>query len=1066
MQICPGCGEENPAKFRLCGFCGTALAAELPPQEVRKTVTLVFSDLKGSTSLGEKLDSEALREVMSRYFEEMKRPLERHGGRIEKYIGDAIMAVFGLPRAHEDDALRAVRAAFEMKEALARLNDELERRWGVRLENRTGVNTGEVVSGDSASAQRLVTGDAVNVAARLEQAAPALDVLLGEPTYRLVRHVVEVEAVEPLELKGKSERVPAYRLLAVHATDEEIARRRDAPLVGRETESRVLRDAFDLACRDRRCQAVTLVGPAGLGKSRLTEEFAREARKTALVLRGRCLPYGEGITFWPLVEVLRQAAGLDHSDQADSAREKLAALLGPHEDVLARVASVAGLSQEQFPLQELFWGTRKLLELLSRDRPLVVVFEDLHWAEPTFLDLVEHLAETIDGSPVLLLCNARPELLEVRPGWTDAPNAAHVLLEPLGADASRRVIENMLGDAGLDETVRARIIDAAEGNPLFVEQLLSMLIDEGLVELQDGVWRASGELPAVTLPPTIQALLASRIDGLDPEERAVVEPAAVIGYVFPEDAVRELVPDAVREKTGAHLVSLGRKQLIRPEPAERGFEDPWRFDHVLIRDTTYEALLKRTRAALHERFVRWADRVNGDRAAEYEEILGYHLEQAYRYLSELGPLDDHGLELGVDAAARLTSAGRKARTRGDLGAAANLLERASRVLPELDEQRLSLLPEVAEVFVDLGRFADAEAFLDEAAAGADGAGDARLAAHARLIRLLLELRAGADERWSDGAVPAIEEAIEIFTVESDDAGLAKSWRLLAYVHGTACRYGEAAAACERALEHARRAEDSREERVNATSYALAACWGSTTVDEAIARCEAVIEQVAESRLSRGGVTCILGYLHAMRGEFELAREVCSDGRAAIGEMHAPSHAAWASMFAARIEMLAGDARAAEEGLRRASDLLEHMGERYLRSTVTALLARAVCAQDRLEEAYGLTELAEELAGADDVEAQAMWRSIRAAVLARQRRHDAAERLAQEAVQLLLDTDSAVMKVETLAELAEVYGLVGDSGAQWALDEARALATRKGNVAAVAALDDLTGRLAAQPARAS
>src|SRR5439155_15004657 len=286
MQICPGCGEENPAKFRLCGFCGTALAAELPPQEVRKTVTLVFSDLKGSTNLGEKLDSEALREVMSRYFEEMKRPLERHGGRIEKYIGDAIMAVFGLPRAHEDDALRAVRAAFEMKEALARLNDELERRWGVRLENRTGVNTGEVVSGDSASAQRLVTGDAVNVAARLEQAAPALDVLIGEPTYRLVRHVVEVEAVEPLELKGKSERVPAYRLLGVHATDEEIARRRGAPLVGREAESQVLREAFELACGTRHCQSVTLVGPAGLGKSRLTEEFARAARESARVLRG------------------------------------------------------------------------------------------------------------------------------------------------------------------------------------------------------------------------------------------------------------------------------------------------------------------------------------------------------------------------------------------------------------------------------------------------------------------------------------------------------------------------------------------------------------------------------------------------------------------------------------------------------------------------------------------------------------------------------------------------------------------------------------------------------------
>src|SRR5436190_3242504 len=870
MQICPSCGEEHPPHFRLSGSCGPALAAELPPQEVRKTVTLVFSDLKGSTNLGEKLDSEALREVMARYFDEMKGPLERHGGRIEKYIGDAIMAVFGLPRAHEDDALRAVRAAFEMKEALERLNDELERRWGVRLENRTGVNTGEVVSGDSASAQRLVTGDAVNVAARLEQAAPALEVLIGEPTYRLVKHVVDVEVVEPLELKGKSERVPAYRLLGVNATGEGIVRRREAPLVGRETEAGALRAAFELASSDRRCQVLTLVGPAGLGKSRLTEEFSRLARESALVLRGRCHPYGDGITFWPLVEVIRQAAGLEPSDQADDAREKLAALVGPEEDVLARVASIAGLSTEQFPLQELFWGTRKLLELLSRDRPLVVVLEDLHWAEPTFLDLVEHLTLAIEDAPVFVLCNARPDLLEARPGWGDASNATHVLLEPLGAEGTRRVIANMLGGAELDEAVATRVVDAAEGNPLFVEQLLSMLMDEGLVQLEDGCWRASGELPAVTLPPTIQALLASRIDGLNAEERAVIEPASVVGYVFPEDAVRELVPDPIRDKTAGHLNALGRKQLVRPEPAERGFEEPWRFDHVLIRDTTYEALLKRTRAALHEKFVGWADRVNGDRASEYEEILGYHLEQAYRYLSELGPLDDHGRELGTDAGRRLASAGRKARARGDLGAAANLLERASRVLPELDAGRLALLPEVGEVLVDLGRFTDAEMFLDEAAAAADATEQSTLAADARLTRLLLELRAGADERWSDGAVPAIEEAIEIFTTEHDDAGLAKAWRLLAYVHGTACQYGDAAAACERALEHARRAGNAREERVNATSYALAACWGPTPVDEALARCEAVLEQVAVSRLSRGWVMCNLGHLQAMRCEFELA----------------------------------------------------------------------------------------------------------------------------------------------------------------------------------------------------
>jgi predicted ATPase/class 3 adenylate cyclase len=1065
VQICPSCAEENPDRFRLCGFCGTALAAELPPQEVRKTVTIVFSDLKGSTNLGEALDSEALREVMSRYFEEMKGPLEQHGGRIEKYIGDAIMAVFGLPQAHEDDALRAVRAAFAMQEALARLNDELERRWGVRLENRTGVNTGEVVAGDSASAQRLVTGDAVNVAARLEQAAPPLEVLIGEPTYRLVRHAVDVEAVEPLELKGKAERVPAYRLLGVHDPDDAIARRREAPLIGRENETRLLRDAFDLARRDRRCQAITLVGPAGMGKSRLTEEFASFARESATVLRGRCLPYGDGITFWPLTEVVRQAAGLDHSDQAESAREKLAALVGADDDVLARIASVVGLSTEQFPVQELFWGTRKLFELLARERPLVVVFEDLHWAEPTFLDLVEHIGKTIEDAPVLVLCNSRPDLIEVRPEWASAPNETHVVLKPLGADDSERVIDNLLGDAGLDDDVRARVIDAAEGNPLFVEQLLSMLIEEERLELVDGRWHASGDLPVVTIPPTIQALLAARIDRLSLEERSVIEAASVVGYVFPEDAVRELAPEPVREQVTNHLQSLGRKQLVRPEPSERSFEEPWRFDHALIRDTTYEALLKRTRAKLHEQFVRWADVVNGDRALEYEEILGYHLEQAYRYLSELGPLDEHGLGLGADAAGRLTSAGRRARTRGDVGAAVNLLERASQVLPELDPGRLALLPEVGEAMIDIGRFAAAKDVLDEAASAAARTGDLQLAAAARLTSLLLELRAGEGESWSDRAVPEIEHAVEIFSAADDDSGLAKAWRLLGYVHGTACRYGEAAIACERALEHARRAGDGREERVNATSYALAACWGPTPVDEAVARCEAVLEQVAVSRLSRGWVTCILGHLQAMRSDFELARRLCRDGRSAMEELGEGWYVAWTSLAAARVEFLAGDAVEAERELRRGADLLERMGERYLRSTVTALQARAVFAQGRLDEAYELTELAEDLAGKDDVETQAAWRSVRAVVLANRAQFEEAKPLAQEALQLLLDIDSAVMKVEALADLAEVFGRTGHEGAAWALAEARKLAALKGNTAAIAALGQLADRLDTQPARA-
>src|SRR5215216_4141450 len=441
MLVCSSCGEENPARFRLCGFCGTPLVAELPAQEVRKIVSIVFCDLKGSTSLGESIDTESLREVLSKYFDEMRAVLERHGGTVEKFIGDAVMAVFGLPVLHEDDALRAVRAARGMQIALAELNEDLERRYGVRLANRIGVNTGEVVAGDAAAAQRLVTGDAVNVAARLEQAAGEFEVLIGELTYRLVRDHVEVEAVEPLELKGKAERVPAYRLVGLVESDA--TGRRQTPLVGRDSEVAALTAELDNSIAHRTCRMATVVGHAGVGKTRLVGEIVERARERgALVLQGRCLPYGDGITFWPLLEAVRQAAGIDERDAMDDAREKLEQLVGANRDIYDRIAAAIGLSDAHFPLQELFWGARKLFEQLAAERPLVVVFEDIHWSEDAFLELVEHLLASVEDAPMLLVCPARPELLESKPDWAKRDDSVRVVLEPLTAADTERVIDN------------------------------------------------------------------------------------------------------------------------------------------------------------------------------------------------------------------------------------------------------------------------------------------------------------------------------------------------------------------------------------------------------------------------------------------------------------------------------------------------------------------------------------------------------------------------------------------------------------------------------------------------
>jgi len=430
MSTCPQCGRENPDGFKFCGSCGAPLVAA-EQREVRKTVTVVFCDVTGSTALGEQLDPESLRRVMGRYFDEMRMVVVAHEGTVEKFIGDAVMAVFGIPVLHEDDALRAVRAAEEMREKLGELNEELERDWGVRIQVRTGVNTGEVVAGDASSGQRFATGDTVNVAKRFEEAAPAGEILLGDSTYRLVRDAVEVEPVAPLELKGKVEPISAYRLVKVEAGAPGRARRLDSPMVGRERERAVLHQAYQRAVGERACHLFTVLGAAGVGKSRLVVDFLDELGERATVVSGRCLPYGEGITFWPLLEVIRNLYGEDFLSGLAGrlAGDENAELISERIEAAVGVGDGAGLPDETF------WAVRKLFEAHAGERPLVVVFDDLHWAAPTFLDLVEHIADWSRDAPLLLVCLARPEFLDGRPNWGGGKfNATSVLLEPLNED--------------------------------------------------------------------------------------------------------------------------------------------------------------------------------------------------------------------------------------------------------------------------------------------------------------------------------------------------------------------------------------------------------------------------------------------------------------------------------------------------------------------------------------------------------------------------------------------------------------------------------------------------------
>ncbi|MEP7158848.1 MAG: adenylate/guanylate cyclase domain-containing protein, partial [Chloroflexota bacterium] len=819
MPVCPRCGHGNLHHAHFCSACGAPLA-DRRDAGVRKTVTVLFCDLVGSTALGDRSDPEVLRETMGRYQAEMRSTLERHGGTVEKFIGDAVMAVFGFPQAHEDDALRAARAALEARAAVD----------GLGLQVRIGINTGEVVAG---AGETFISGDAVNVAARLEQTAEAGEVLIGEATEVLLRDIVRTAAIEPRVVKGKAAPVRAHRLLEIAPPISADGRQINSPFIGRGHELETLERTLASTVVERQPRLVTIVGPPGIGKSRLVHELV--SRTQARVLIGRCLSYGEGVTYRPLEEIVAKVGdvrtALGGDDEAQFA--------------VARIEAALGMAAASASSEEIAWAFRRLFEALAQQAPLIVLFDDIHWAEPTLLDLVEYIASFANGVPLLLVCTARPDLFDARPAWASPrPNATVVALEPLAANETAALVARI---GGAPEEAQARIAAAAEGNPLFIEQLLAHEAERGGA--------------AFTIPPTIQALLAARIDGLEPEQRAVIGRASIEGRLFHLGSVRELLPEGDRAGLGGQLLALMRKEIVRPDRAQLPGDDGFRFTHILIRDAAYESIPKRLRSDLHERLADWLQERLGDDASA--EILAYHLEQAHRYRSELRIEDEHTTELAVRAGHLLAAAGRSAHARGDDAATGSLLGRATVLLPDHDVLVPSLLALLGSSVYQAGDAPRALEYLQRAQAAAALTGQRSVELRARMDELAIQV--GVDPtQGTEDALAQAQGAIAALEQLGDTEALGRAWRAVIEIGFVRSNFALVAEASGRLLECARVTGIRRDAVWAVRGLAAALVYGPAPVEQAIDEALAALAEFA----SEGAGEDHLAELYAYAGRHE------------------------------------------------------------------------------------------------------------------------------------------------------------------------------------------------------
>ena len=972
--------------------------------EVRKTVTVLIARRPSARGV----DPEALSRDDKRYRDHLARTVDRHGGTIASTLGDEVMAVFGVPRSHEDDAVRAVSAALEIRDAPA------QDATVAGAAPRIGVASGEALVSGSGSGPPTFVGEPVTAARELQDAAAAGEILIGEETERLVHGPAAVETVD-------TEAGPAWRVRELRHERPAVGSL-TAPMVGRGIELGRLRDAFEQVTGERSLRLFTILGTAGIGKSRLAQEFAGEADGQATVVVGRCVPYGEGITFWSLREIVGQLTADRLVGDGHEA--------GPIADELRNAIGVTGASVER---EEIFWATRSLFTALARDRPLVVFFEDVHWAEPTFLDLVEYLAQTAEEAPIFLVCIARPELLEQRPEWTrERPNAGSLELERLPDAECQALIGNLAG--GLAPETRARVLETAEGNPLFIEQLVAMIAE------------ARGTDGDLSIPPTIDALLSARLDRLGPGERAVISRAAIVGKEFSAEATVDLLPEDAREFGERHLETLSRKEFIRDTPTALGAG--FRFRHILIQQAAYRATPKSLRAELHERFADWVDDPARSGVDESSDVVGYHLEQAFEYRSELGPVGEQELALAHRAGDHLATAGHQAFKRGDMPATVNLLGRAVALPTPRGGPGLAALPELGYALFEIGEVDEASAVLAGGRERARADGDRGIEWRVTITRPRVEMYRDPEGIDLDAIAVETETAVEALRELGDEAGMARALMVLSDIHWSKGRLREASDTATQAADYARRVGNRREVGWALGQNALCAINGPLPVAEGLEWLERLLAAEPENRTLDANLSGFVTVLEAMSGRFELARRHIADTRALASDLGLRWQGAVQELLSGYVELLAGDPVVAERDMRAADRAFREIGEGWFLSTVAVDLPRAVYEQGRYDDAFALLGAIDENPAPTDSEWLIKRTGVPARVLARRGRFEEAERLAREGVAVAANCEFVVLHADVLLDLAEVLRLAGrPDEAEAATAEAVNIYERKGNVAA-------------------